>query len=77
MHEYILKGRVLPARAILSLGGEIPLSIVQGENSTSAEVAVSIYSNEITIYYNTPDEINIHDLKNMFLGTPFSFAVLK
>jgi len=68
MHEYILKGRVLPARAILSLGGEIPLSIVQGENSTSAEVAVSIYSNEITIYYNTPDEINIHDLKNICIN---------
>ena len=68
MHEYILKGRVLPARATLSLGREVQVHLSQGENSAPAEVAVSIYSNEITIYYNTINEINIYDLKNICLN---------
>lgn len=67
MQEYILKGRVLPVRATLSLG-EIQMQVAEGENSTPADVAVSIYCNEVTIYYNTTDEVNIYDLRNICLN---------
>lgn len=67
MQEYIFKGRVLPVRATLSLG-EIQMQVTEGENSTPADVAVSIYCNEVTIYYNTTEEVNIYDLRNICLN---------
>ena len=67
MHEYILKGRVLPVRATLSLG-ELQIQVEQEGNSTPAEVSASIYSNEVTVYYNTTNEVDIYDLKNICLN---------
>jgi hypothetical protein len=67
MQEYILKGRVLPVRATLSLG-ELQMQVLEGENKTPTEVAVSIYSNEVTVYYNTTVEIDIFDLRNICLN---------
>lgn len=68
MFEYILKGRVLPIRAQFSLGKEIQAHLTQENSGMSADVTISVYMNEITIYYDTDVEMDIFDLKNICLN---------
>ena len=53
MNLYIIKGRVLPLRASLSFG---PIRLKLATLSTTlidVEIELTIYCNEVTIYYET------------------------
>ena len=67
MFEYVIKGRVLPIRATLSFGFTINQKITDSRGKT-ANVEISIYSNELTVYYNAEAEIDIYDLRNLCLN---------
>ncbi len=61
---YIVKGRVLPIRAALTFG---PIRIQLSDEksmSPSTNLELTIYANEVTIYYEAEYPRDIYDIKN-------------
>ncbi len=76
MFLYIIKGRVLPIRASLSFGpvkfhfvNKDEESLASGGTESLANIEISIFSNEITVYYDIEFPKDIYDIKNECLNT--------
>jgi hypothetical protein len=73
MLTYMIKGRVLPVRAMLSIG-TVKFQVTPLERGTTVDIELSVYCNEVTIYYSTQEQnLNIFDIKNECLNIVNSF----
>jgi len=67
MYQYIFKGTIHPIRATLAIG---PIRQVLETNLSSNHLSIefSIYSNQLTVYCDSEDELDIHSLRNLCLN---------
>jgi hypothetical protein len=67
MPTYIIKGQVLPIRAVLSIG-PWPLTTTTLAGTDTTEWHINIVLNEITIYCKSASVRDIYDLRNISLN---------
>jgi len=67
MIQYILKGVVMPERALLSITGSRSVELIHSGTGRTISVDLSIVLNQITVWVQSEFPWDLHDLRNIVL----------